>query len=319
MVSESEFLGSLKETLGDAKKTIEKVVKDADATAEKRKELKEAFKPKVDASAIMGTKNEVPKGLLSTIKRGVEFDPPRILLYGIDGIGKTTWASEAPNPIFLPIEDGVSQIGAARFPISREFPQVTQQLETLASEAHEFQSVVLDSTDALERLIWKQVCANTGATHIEKALGGYGKGYGLALNIWQEVVAALDRCRAKGMAIILLAHPKTEKFEDPEFATYDRFSPRLHKLADAYLREQVDCTLFASRRMILRSDESGKTERNIATAVGAAGGERFIRCIGTPAVVAKNRYDLPETIPMVKGQGWSEFFKYYMAFMNSKK
>jgi len=176
--------------------------------------------------------------LMNQIHTGRRIMPPRILMYGTEGIGKSTTASQAPKPIFIPTEDGLDQIDCASFPLAQRFDEVVSAISALYSEEHDYQSVVIDSLDWLERLIWDDVCREYGVKSIEKADGGYAKGYTHALTQWREVLNGLDALRnERGMAVILLAHAKVEKFEDPESVAYDRYSPRLHKHAAALVTE----------------------------------------------------------------------------------
>src|SRR5215472_16136841 len=97
--------------------------------------------------------------LLSTISRGKR--PRRIfaLIYGTDGVGKSSWASHAPNPIFIGAEKGTEQLDVARFPQTESIGELLAQVRALQqTEKHEFDSVVLDSLDWVEPLIWKAVC-----------------------------------------------------------------------------------------------------------------------------------------------------------------
>lgn len=259
-------------------------------------------KSKADISAIAG-----PPSRLGQVEKGKKFQPPRILLYGIDGIGKSTWASEAPKPIFIQTEDGLNEITCDKFPQASTYLDVLHSLEAVAKEKHSYETVVIDSLDWLERLIWDSVCERTGVKNIEKAGGGFAKGYMFALDEWREVIRCLETCRSRGMVVILIAHSKIERFEDPENPAYDRYSPRLNKHAEALMREWVDATLFATKRLTVRKEGSGFNERGVATPVGADGGERVLKTSGGPSCIAKNRYDLPGEIPMPKGKGWETF------------
>jgi hypothetical protein len=101
------------------------------------------------------------------------------------------------------------------------------------------------------------------------------------------------------MCVILLAHAKVETFTDPEHAAYDRYSPRLHKHATALITEWADAVLFATRKIITKTQDGGfGRERTIAAGLGKDGGERVLRTVGSPACVAKNRYDLPPELPL---------------------
>ena len=224
--------------------------------------------------------------LLAQVHSGRRHRPPRLLIYGTEGIGKSTLASQAPGPIFIPTEDGLDQIVCDSFPLAQSFEDVLSYLTALAAEDHTYQTAVIDSADWLERLIFDQVCKQYGAKSIEKVDGGYGKGYVHALTQWRQVIDALRYLRErKGMIVIVLAHAKIEKFADPESTAFDRFSPRLNKNATALLCEWCDAILLATRE-----HGAAKGEKS--------GGERILRCVGTPACVAKNRYGLPETLPL---------------------
>lgn len=236
--------------------------------------------------------------LISSITKGREAQPPRIMIYGSEGVGKSTFAALAPNPVFVQTEDGLSEIDCSKFPLAKSFDDVVLQLQAVRDEQHDYGTVVIDSLDWLERLVWDRVCADYGVKSIEKADGGYGKGYVHALTYWRQIVSLLNDIRArKGMAVILIAHAAVERFEDPEHAAYDRYTPRLHKKASSLVCEWVDAVLFASRRMRVDST-TGK-----AAPVGADGGERILRTNGSPACIAKNRFGLPTELPL----SWSAF------------
>jgi len=238
--------------------------------------------------------------LLETIHSGRRHSPPRLMLYGTEGIGKSTTAAGAPKPIFIPTEDGLDQIDCDSFPLARRYDEVVKALSALYSEEHDYQSVVVDSLDWLERLIWDEVCREYGVKSIEKADGGYAKGYTHALTQWREVLGGLDALRNdRGMAVILLAHTKVEKFEDPESVAYDRYSPRLHKHAAALVTEWCDAVLFATRKFRTESEDAGfNRTRSIAVPLGTDGGERILRCVGGPSCIAKNRFGLPAELPL---------------------
>jgi len=183
-------------------------------------------------------------GMLDNIQTGRDAKPPRIMIYGQEGCGKSTWCAAAPNAIFIQTEDGLGEIDTAKFPLSQTLDEVLACLKALADEPHDFQTVVLDSADWTERLIWDKVCQDFGVRSIEKADGGYGKGYVHALTYWRQIVGLLNTLRDKrGMIVIVIAHSKVERFEDPENSAYDRYTPRLHKSATSLLCEWADAVL----------------------------------------------------------------------------
>ena len=222
-------------------------------------------------------------GMLETIQSGRENRPPRIMIYGSEGVGKSTFGASAPSPIFIQTEDGLGELDCNKFPLAHSLAEVLAQLTALRDEQHDFQTVVIDSADWLERLIFDEVCREYGVRNIEKADGGYGKGYTHALT-------------------------KVERFEDPENAAYDRYTPRLHKHAASLIAEWVDAVLFANKKFRVTKDSG---DRAIAAPIGADGGERIIRTVGSPACIAKNRYGLPGEIPL----SWTAFINAYQKTM----
>jgi hypothetical protein len=238
--------------------------------------------------------------ILENIRVGKEAKPPRIMIYGIEGIGKSLFSASAPKSIFLQTEDGLSEIDCHKFPLAKNLSSILSALEALENENHDYQTVVIDSCDWLERLIFDEVCREHGAKNIERVDGGYARGYTHALTHWRKIIRSLEILRDnKNMACILIAHSKIEKFEDPESAAYDRYSPRLHKHANALISEWVDAVLFATRKFRTQKEDAGfNRERTIAAPLGADGGERIIRTVGGPACVAKNRFKLPGELPL---------------------
>lgn len=243
--------------------------------------------------------------LFSHIEHGRTPLSPRILTYGVEGIGKSTLASGAPRPLFIQTEDGLGQIDCDEFPLATQFEDVPQALTELHTDEREFETVVIDSLDWLERLIWDAVCKEYGVKSIEKADGGYAKGYTHALVYWRQVVDALNALRNdRRMIVLLIAHSKVERFEDPESSAYDRYSPRLHKHAAALVSEWCDAVLFATRKFRTQTEDAGfNRKRTIANAIGKDGGERILRCVGGPSCIAENRCGIVEELPL----SWAAF------------
>jgi hypothetical protein len=243
--------------------------------------------------------------LLTRIQRGRTSKPPRIVLFGTEGIGKSTFASQAPSPVFVQVEDGLAEIDCAKFPLAKSFDEVTAALAALHADPHDFETVVIDSLDWMERLIWDALCRQYSVTSIEKVDGGYARGYTHALGQWRQVLDLLNALRDdRGMAVICIAHSKVERVEDPESTAFDRHAPRLHKHACGLVCEWADAVLFAGRKIRVQSEDAGfNRKRGVAFGLGKEGGERVLRCIGGPACVSKNRYGLPEELPL----SWAAF------------
>lgn len=232
--------------------------------------------------------------LMKQIQRGRVQLPRRVMLYGVHGIGKSTFGAMAERPVFIQTEDGLANIECDRFPLATRFGYVLSALSELYTGEHDYGTVVIDSLDWLERLIETEICEKEDVPNIEKI--GYAKGYKYMLDPWRDVLAGLDALRNdRGMTVVLIAHAKIEKFDNPETDPYDRYSPRLHKLASALIQEWCDEVLFATYKVHTRKIDEAF---NKAKHQGIGTGERIIRTTERPAHVAKNRLGLPEEFPL---------------------
>lgn len=243
---------------------------------------------------------------LASLRRGGERKPPRILIYGTHGIGKTSIAAGAEAPVFLQTEDGLGMLDAPTFGLLRTFDEVMQAITALYTEPHEFKTVILDTLDWLEPMVWAEASRINGWQNIEQP--GYGKGYIAAMDVWRQLLEGLNALRDdKGMAIIMLAHCDIKKFESPESEPYDRYIIKLQARASSLIQEHVDCLLFANYRVSIVRDKItpiGKKEDGRARAIG--GGGRVIYAEERPAFLAKNRFSMPAQIAMpdVASQMW---------------
>lgn len=245
-------------------------------------------------------------------------NPPRILIYGTEGVGKTSFGSLAPNPVFIQTERGLSGIqNVASFPLAKSFQDVLKYFGELATEDHDFQTVVIDSIDWLEPLIWDQVCKEKKVDNIEDVGGGFGKGYMAALDLWQQYFDALDYLNEhKQMIIIQIAHAQIKRYENPETSAYDRYSIKLQDgkscSAAAKMMEYNDMILFANYRVHVKvDDKSFNKERK--RAIG--GDERVIYTEERASFRAKNRYSLPPEIEFTKdGSYWATIAQYVPYF-----
>lgn len=275
-------------------------------------------------ASALGVKSEPEKkpaggGDFADVVRGRVFEPPKIMVYGIDGVGKSSFCSQAPNPIFLQagLDKGLEQIGPARFPVSNTYEDFLGKLRRVATGEHQWQTLAVDNLSAIEALIYQRVCANNNWPTITKP--GFDRGEKLAMAEWLEVLDLLNKCHARGMAILLVAHARRERLGDPENPTVEQYAPALHtKTSGELFRRWVDATLFLTRRMAVKTEGQGMAERKIGVAVGADGGERIIRASWTPANVAKNRYDMPSEMPFPKLGAWDLVIGYVANFYNQK-
>ena len=240
--------------------------------------------------------------LLEQVVSGKTPAPRRVMVYGTHGIGKSTFAACAPKPIFLQTEDGLGEIECDKLPVATTYTESMKGLSELYTEPHPYQTVVVDSLDWLERLIWSEVCRKRNVESIEDI--GYSKGYVFALTQWREFLEGLTALRAdQGMTAVLIAHARIERFENPETESYDRYVPRLHKLAAAVVQEWCDEVLFATYRVHTKQTDEGFNRKRTQ---GIGTGERIIRTQERPAHVAKNRLNLPEELPL----DWNAYAHY---------
>jgi hypothetical protein len=233
--------------------------------------------------------------LTSIKKQSRDNHHPILCLYGGEGVGKTSFAATAPNPIFLATEDGlVSVPGVDAFPIPTTFEDARTACSTLAKQDHDYKTLVIDTVDWLEPLIQREVAAQNKKDNIEDI--GYGKGYVLAAEAFRKFMAGLDLLRKKkNMNIILLAHMTVKKYDSPDTDPYDRFGLKLNKHVNAIVMEACDCVLFANWR-IQTTKADGGFNRKITKAIGDS--ERVLYTSHSPTHDAKNRYSMPDQIEM---------------------
>ena len=235
---------------------------------------------------------------LASIRKGPQALPPRIVIYGEHGLGKSTFAAGAPAPIFIQTEDGLASLDVASFPLAARHEDVLEAVGALYNEQHSFETVVLDSLDWCEKLIWSYVARKHDKQSIEDF--GYGKGYTVAAEAMGELLAGLNALRTeRGMAVILTAHAQVKRFDDPTSASYDRFELALHKAASALVSEWADVIAFATHDTIVRTEEAGFNKK-LKKAVAS---DRVIHVERQPAFNAKNRYGLPPKLPL----SWDSF------------
>jgi len=233
---------------------------------------------------------------LTTIKKSGTDRAPIMLIHGTPGTGKTTFASAAPAPIFIRTEDGLGLLEVDTFPEAETITDVMEALAALYDDSHEYKTVVIDSLSALEPIIWNQVAFDHGHKSIEDL--GFGKGYVYAMDYWRDLVAACKGLAQRGITPLLIAHSDIVKFDAPDSDAYDRYQIKLHKRAFQHLYEQADIIGFAHEPVYIKKESAKDTKGKAKTAGG-----RQLRLIESPAIIAKNRYSMPETVPLA----WSEF------------
>ena len=237
------------------------------------------------------------------IERQGRHQPPRVVLYGDHGIGKSSFGASARKPIFIQVEDGIDNIEVARFEQCRSKQAVTEQIYALISHEHEFETVVVDTADRVERLIHQSIAAD----HYVGSASDlpYGRGYKAAEEQLNELLGGLDLLRNdKSMTVIVLAHAKIKRFEDPTADPYDRYVPDMHDSAAALLCEWADVVGFLTYEISTKTIDAG-FGRKITRGLGT--GTRVMYLEARPGFIAKNRYDLPPSLVIPKEGGWTVF------------
>jgi hypothetical protein len=249
---------------------------------------------------------------LGTLRKKVETAPPFWVLYGVEGIGKTSLAAKTPNPVFLCCEEGLDGITDMEGNQPKSWPiesidDCLDAIGVLYSEEHPFKTVVIDTADHLEPMIHQRVAEEKKVSSIEDV--GYGKGYVEALTHWRTVLQGLNSLRYdRGMAVVVVAHTMIKRFDSPETDPYDRYMIKLHEKASALLRETASIVSFCNYLVSIRQSDAGFNKK-IARGIG--GGQRFAHFEERPAFQAKNRYGLPEKMEMKKGGIWNDLQPYF--------
>jgi hypothetical protein len=247
---------------------------------------------------------------LSTLKSTKRADAPIVLLYGVDGVGKSSLASEFPNPIYLATEGEhpPADVEMATPGTIESLDDLFNVFRELLTTEHDFKTVIVDSLDGLEPLVWQATCARLGLNSIEEA--GYGRGYVEADSEWGEYLRAVAALSRAGMYVVQLAHPEIARFDSPISDPYSRYGIKLHKRASALVRERADVVGFLNYRISIKEKEVAR-QTKVAHAEG--GKERQIHLNEGAGFVAKNRYSMADSIPYRKGQGFAELSKYWPA------
>lgn len=224
------------------------------------------------------------------LSKGIKQEPEFLVVYGVEGIGKTTFASQAPNPVIVDIEGGSGEIDTTRISPDqlKTFHNVIDAIKHLSGEDG-VGTIVIDSLSKLEQLIWKETCerkSKNGKTFKSIEDFVYKQGYIFALDEWQEFVEACGIARSQGKNVVIIGHTAAKNFDDPTMLEkYARYEIDIHPKASALLKKYVKAVLFANYKTLVKDGKGLET------------GERLIYTERRPGHDAKNRYGLPYEIP----------------------
>ena len=225
---------------------------------------------------------------LKSISKTRRVRAPKIVVVGQGKIGKTTFAAMAPNAIGILTEDGADAVDANAFPLASSLTEVYAAIDTLINQDHDFQTLFIDSLDWLEPMIQDHVCKANNWKNIEQP--GFGKGYVAAAEEWRNLLSGLEVLRAsKGMGIILIAHDKIKRIEDPLTEGFDSHVLKLHDRAGALVQEWADVIGYAGYRIFTSKTDAGFGNKETkATTTG----ERILHVEPHPAHCGCNRFGL---------------------------
>lgn len=219
----------------------------------------------------------------------------KVVLYGPEGIGKTTLASHFPGAVFIDTEGSTKKLDVARFEAPSSWEMLLSQVDYVISHPNEFKTLVIDTADWAQTLCVKHICDKNQVSGIESF--GYGKGYTYASEEFGRLLNRLDDVVGKGINVVLTAHAQIVKFEQPdEMGAYDRWAMKLinspKTSISAMVKEWADMVLFCNYKTYsVAVDEKGKKHK-------AQGGKRVMYTSHHPCWDAKNRDGLPDELPM---------------------
>lgn len=211
----------------------------------------------------------------------------KVLVYGPEGVGKSTFASKFPDPLFIDTEGSTRNLDVKRMPAPTSWPMLIDEVMAVAQE-RPCKTLVIDTLDWAERMCSQDLCQSKGWNGIEDA--GYGKGYTYLAERFGQLMNRLEDVVQAGINVVVTAHAKITKFEQPdEMGTYDRWEMKLEKKTAPMAKEWADMILFANYQTIVIKSKDGKNK-------GQGGQKRVMYTTHTATWDAKNRDDLPDKL-----------------------
>jgi hypothetical protein len=236
------------------------------------------------------------------ITTGKQRKPLLMGIYGMEGVGKSTFAAKAPEPLFIGAENGTNHLSVARLEGFKSWEDVNEAMTEIeqSKDFEQYKTLVIDSLDWLEPLIEAHVLKGQAGKTMNSAHGGYSKAYDISNTLWRELMGRLDKLRNdRGMNIIVIAHSKVEhKFEPTTQSTYDRYCLQLYKTSAALWRQYLDSLFFFGFEMVV--GRTSQTETKTVTT-----GKRLLYPILTSGFDAKNRYNMVSPVDL--SLTWQQF------------
>lgn len=225
------------------------------------------------------------------VTAGVQDSPVKTVLYGPEGIGKSTFASHFPDPVFIDTEGGTKRLNVARLPQPTSWAMLLDEVAEVRKGSIPCGTLVIDTADWAERLAIDAVCAKAKVDGLEGF--GYGKGYTYLKEEFGKLLDALEEVLNTGHNVLILAHAAITKFEQPDAAgSYDRWAMKTTKQVEPLIREWCDMLLFVNYQTVVEKSGSAPNAKNKVT-----GGRRVMYTTHHPCWDAKNRFGLPDEMP----------------------
>lgn len=217
----------------------------------------------------------------------------KVVIYGPEGIGKSTLAAQFPRPVFLDTEGSTKHMDVSRTPRPTSWTMLLEQVNDLRDHPELCAAMVLDTADWAEQLCAAELCARSRRKGIEDF--GYGRGYVYLAEDFGKLLRLLDDVVDRGIHVVVTAHAKMRKFEQPdELGAYDRWEMKLSKGVAPLVKEWADMVLFANyKTTVVNVDGQGAKGKN-----KVQGGRRVLYTTHHPCWDAKNRFGLPEETPL---------------------
>ncbi len=233
------------------------------------------------------------------VNQGKIETPFFIILYGAAGVGKSTLASYAPNPIFLDVENGTKKLDVNRISSIKDFDEFIECFKL--DEIKQYDTIVIDSIDFLEQMIFEHVCKKHGKKTITDF--GYGQGFEIAQKKWASLLKSLKNLvENENKNIIFIAHEQIKRFDNPLAESFDRYSLRLNQKSSSYIVAQVDAVLFVSKSFTFKELEDKRKIPKVEMG-------RKIYTQETASILAKSRYSINSVITI--GNSKDEYLRFY--------
>ena len=226
------------------------------------------------------------------ITRGRKARAQKVVIYGPEGIGKSTFAAQFPDPVFIDTEGSTDNMDVARMDKPTSWTMLKNEIAFIKANSDACKTLVIDTIDWAEQLAVSYVCSQHQKNGIEDF--GWGKGYTYVQEEIGRLLNSLSELVDIGINVVLTAHAQIKKFEQPdEMGAYDRYELKLGQKTSSktapLVKEWADMVLFANYKTLVMTTDDGKKK--------AQGGERVIYTNHRPAWDAKNRHGLPDQLP----------------------